>query len=110
MPLFAEDDRCADTRAAVTSHHCCIFCTTAAEILPHGHAASAVLIVNELRSESVQSVFLRIFGERFSIKRAASSKFHPVYQHPAIQIFQLKLLRQRGATSCAANPTTSLPS
>lgn len=54
---------------------------------------TTVLIVNELRSESVQSVFLRIFAEHFSIKKISSSKFHPVYQHPAIQVFQLKLLR-----------------
>lgn len=66
-----------------------------------------MLIVNELRSESVQSVFLRIFAEHFSIKKVSSSKFHPVYQHPAIQIFQLKLLRKCSGSGSAAQSSAS---
>jgi predicted nicotinamide N-methyase len=73
---------------------------------------TTVLIVNELRSDSVQSVFMQIFGEHYSIKRIAASKLHPLYQHPAIQVFQLKLRRQgsaKGGDAAEATPCPAQP-
>lgn len=50
----------------------------------------AVMIVNELRSESVHDEFMEAFGEHFSIRKVAHSHMHPVYQHPELHIFILK--------------------
>ena len=73
------------------------------------HCCRAVLIVNELRSDSVQSVFMQIFGEHYSIKRIAASKLHPLYQHPAIQVFQLKLRRQGSSKGTDGVETAPCP-
>ncbi|GMH33697.1 hypothetical protein BSKO_01531 [Bryopsis sp. KO-2023] len=51
---------------------------------------STVLVVNELRSESVQDEFMSAFGEHFTIRKVSHSQMHPTYQHPSVDILILK--------------------
>ena len=52
--------------------------------------ACAVLIANELRSDSVQSRFMEIFQAGFTIKKISHSKLNPDYRHPSIMLYILK--------------------
>ena len=52
--------------------------------------AHAVLIANELRSESVQSRFMETFQAGFIIKKVPHSKLNPDYRHPSILLYALK--------------------
>jgi len=58
-------------------------------------APYAVVVVNELRSESVHARFLELFGPHFAVRKVPRAKMDAVHQHPAIDIFLLKLRRQR---------------
>lgn len=51
---------------------------------------SAVLIANELRSESVQSRFMEVFKAGFTIKKIPHSKLNADYRHPSILLYSLK--------------------
>ena len=53
----------------------------------------AVVVVNELRSESVQSKFAEVMAEDFTYKKVAHSKMGSV-QHPLIDIYLFKLTRK----------------
>lgn len=55
----------------------------------------AVLIANELRSEAVQSRFLEVFSQTFSLKKVPQSKLAADHQHPSIQIYVLKRQKQK---------------
>ena len=50
----------------------------------------AVVVINELRSESVQSRFIEVMAEGFTHKRVAHSKMGSV-QHLLIDIYLFKL-------------------
>ncbi len=50
----------------------------------------AVLIANELRSESVQSRFMEVFQAGFNIKKVPHTKMDPAYRHPSILLYSLK--------------------
>ena len=50
----------------------------------------AVVVINELRSESVQSRFSEIMAEDFTQKRVAHSKMGSA-QHPLIDIYLFRL-------------------
>ena len=50
----------------------------------------AVLIANELRSESVQRRFMEVFQSAFAIKKIPLSKLHVDYRHPSILLYMLK--------------------
>ena len=50
----------------------------------------AVLIANELRSESVQSRFMEVFQAAFAVKKIPLSKLHVDYRHPSILLYMLK--------------------
>lgn len=50
----------------------------------------AVLIANELRSESVQSCFMETFQAGFIIKKIPHSKLNPEYRHPSISLYSLR--------------------
>jgi hypothetical protein len=50
-------------------------------------------VVNELRSHTVHTCFLEAFKPTHTIKQVSLSKMDDVYQHPNIQIFQLKKRR-----------------
>ena len=54
-----------------------------------------MVVVNELRSESVHARFLELFGPHFAVRKVPRAKMDAVHQHPAIDIFLLKLRRQR---------------
>ncbi len=51
---------------------------------------SAVIVVNELRSQAVHDCFTALFEQHFTIKRTPRSKMDPVHQHSAIDILILK--------------------
>lgn len=72
---------------------------------------STVLIVNELRSQTVHALFHEIFLTTFTIKTVPHAKMDPVYQHPAIEIFVLKRRKagRGGGGSGAAAPAAAAP-
>lgn len=74
--------------------HCCI-CFADCD-------ASAVVVVNELRSESVHSRFTALFEQHFTIKRTPRSKMDAVHQHSAIDIL---ILKRRKAVESSNNST-----
>lgn len=51
---------------------------------------SAVVVVNELRSQAVHDRFTALFEQHFTMKRTPRSKMDPVHQHSAIDILILK--------------------
>ncbi|KAL3140651.1 hypothetical protein ABBQ32_005217 [Trebouxia sp. C0010 RCD-2024] len=59
-------------------------------VLAVTHSKSTVIVVNELRSESVHSRFIALFEQHFTIKRTPRSKMDAVHQHSAIDILVLK--------------------
>jgi hypothetical protein len=59
----------------------------------------AVVIANELRSESVQQEFNAIFSSHFVIKRVPMAKLDAVHQHPAIQVLLLKRRKVKEETA-----------
>lgn len=65
----------------------------------------AVIVVNELRSESVHSRFILLFEQHFTIKRTPRSKMDAVHQHSAIDILILK--RRKDVASSSNNPCQS---
>lgn len=71
-------------------------------ILDVTHDRSTVLVVNERRSESVQSAFMQLFSETHSIKMVPHSKMDPVHQHPAIEIYVMKKRKQKGKANNGA--------
>ena len=60
------------------------------------------MVVNELRSESVHARFLQLFEPHFAVRKVPRGKMDPVHQHPAIDIFLMKLRRQRPSKQLAA--------
>jgi hypothetical protein len=54
-----------------------------------------VVVVNELRSETVHARFLELFEPHFAVRKVPRGKMDAVHQHPAIDIFLMKLRRQR---------------
>ncbi len=54
-----------------------------------------MVIANELRSEAVQSRFLEVFSQTYSLKKVPQSKLAPDHQHPSIQIYVLKRQKQK---------------
>lgn len=52
-----------------------------------------VLVVNELRSTSIDAEFHRTFGSVFNMKKLPSSSMDPLFRHPDIHIFVLKKKR-----------------
>ena len=54
---------------------------------------AAVLVVNELRSQTVHARFLEAFEPTHNIKIIPLSKMDETYQHPNIQIFHMKKRR-----------------
>ena len=52
--------------------------------------AHAVLIANELRSDSIQSRFMETFQAGFIMKKVPHSKLNPDYRHPSILLYTLK--------------------
>ncbi len=52
-----------------------------------------MVVINEHRSESVQSQFAKIMAEDFTHKKVAHSKMGSV-QHPLINIYLFKLIRK----------------
>ena len=73
------------------------FCRLTAASLP-----CTVVVVNELRSDSVHARFLELFGPHFVMRKVPRAKMDAVHQHPAIDIFLLKLRRQRPGSPAAA--------
>ncbi|KAK9904903.1 hypothetical protein WJX75_005147 [Coccomyxa subellipsoidea] len=55
---------------------------------------STVIIANELRSESVQSKFMQLFEEKFTIKKVPHSKLDPEHRHSSILLYILKRRKQ----------------
>ena len=53
---------------------------------------AAVVVINELRSETVQSEFLDLMRKSFSCKKVLHSRMGTV-QHPLIDIFLFKRLK-----------------
>ena len=71
-----------------------------------GHfGAAAVVVVNELRSESVHNRFTALFEQHFTIKKTLRSKMDPVHQHTAIDILILK--RRKAMLSGSATAAQS---
>ncbi|MEW5306988.1 MAG: hypothetical protein WDW36_009411 [Sanguina aurantia] len=66
---------------------------------------STVVVVNELRSESVHSRFMELFTATHTMKKVPHAKMDPQFQHPNIMIY---ILRKRkpagGAAGGAADP------
>ena len=73
------------------------------------HGASAVVVVNELRSESVHSHFTSLFQQHFTIKRTPRSKMDAVHQHSAIDILILKRRKGVEFSSNMTNQQTQPP-
>ena len=71
---------------------------------------SAVVVVNELRSESVHSRFTALFEQHFTIKRTPRSKMDSVHQHSAIDILILKRRKAVGSNSDVPAQSTEGPS
>lgn len=65
----------------------------------------AVVVVNELRSETVHSRFTELFEQHFTIKRMPRSKMDAVHQHRAIDILILK--RRKAVMSSSIMPVQS---
>lgn len=78
-----------------------------ATVLHVTNPRSLVLIVNEERSTSVTERFFELFGRHFAIRNMPRKVMDDVHQHPAIQIFQLKLLRKKTIVKPAAVSPTS---
>jgi predicted nicotinamide N-methyase len=57
-----------------------------------GKPTTKILICNEYRSESVHSVFLREFGERFVMKKIPAGKLASGYKHELIHLWKMKLV------------------
>eukprot|EP00798_Chlamydomonas_sp_ICE-L_P020772 gene20772-27596_t len=68
-------------------------------------AKSQVVVVNELRSHSVQNRFLELFSETHVIKKVAHSKMDETYQHENILVFTMK--RKRGAALASGEEHTA---
>ena len=60
---------------------------------------TAVVVVNELRSESVHNCFMATFEQYFTIKRTPRNKMDAVHQHSAIDILTLKRRKEHATTS-----------
>lgn len=54
----------------------------------------AVVVGNELRSESVAATFMEIFGGHFKIRKVLYQDLHNVYRNPSIHVYTLKRLRE----------------
>lgn len=50
----------------------------------------AVIIANELRSESVQAQFMKLFEESFTVKKVPHSKLDAEYRHSSIILYIMK--------------------
>ena len=50
----------------------------------------AVVIANELRSESVQARFMELFEESFTVKKVPHSKLDAEHRHSSIMLYILK--------------------
>ena len=61
----------------------------------------AVVVVNELRSQSVHARFLELFEPHFAVRKVPRGKMDAVHQHPAIDIFVMKLRRPRSTKQAA---------
>ena len=70
----------------------------------------AVIVVNELRSESVHSRFLALFEQHFTIKRTPRTKMDAVHQHSAIDILILKRRKDVASNCKAPAQSTATPS
>jgi hypothetical protein len=62
----------------------------------------AVLLVNELRSESVHAAFMRLFEGHFVVRKLSAKDMHPGYASAAIHMYHLR--RRREALARAIVP------
>lgn len=62
---------------------------------------TTVLVVNELRSHAVHARFMEAFQPTHTIKVIPHSKMDEVFQHPNIQIFQMKKKRKKTSETAA---------
>lgn len=64
------------------------------------------MVVNELRSESVQNRFMQLFTATHTMKKVPHAKMDPQFQHPNIMIYLLKKRKPSGVggASGAADP------
>jgi hypothetical protein len=67
----------------------------------------AVLVVNELRSDAVESRFMEAFGAEFVIRRVSKGRLDAEYSHPAIEVLLLK--RRRRAAGSVLTRLSCLP-
>ena len=61
------------------------------------HFRDAVLVCNELRSESVQAAFERLFSGHFSIRRVPRKDMHPEFSSEHIHLLVLRRRREAAA-------------
>jgi hypothetical protein len=54
----------------------------------------AVLICNELRSESVHGTFFHLFEGHFHVRRVGSKHLHPDFSSPYIHLYHLRRRKQ----------------
>jgi predicted nicotinamide N-methyase len=63
-------------------------------VLQMANKKTVVLIANEMRCQTVHSMFMDMFSEFFTVKKLPVSQLHSEYQHPMIHIYQCKLKRE----------------
>lgn len=59
----------------------------------------AVVIANELRSESVQSRFMELLEQAFTVKKVPHAKLDPAHRHSSILLYILKQRKLQAETS-----------
>lgn len=71
----------------------------------------AVLVANELRSDSVHSRFMEVFSKEFTLKKILHSKMDAKHQHHLIDIYVMKRRKQKpiseAATVTETNPESN---
>lgn len=64
-------------------------------VLQMANKKTVVLIANEMRCQTVHSMFMDLFSDFFIVKKLPVSQLHSEYQHPVIHIYQCKLKREK---------------
>ncbi|KAL6754414.1 putative methyltransferase-domain-containing protein [Haematococcus lacustris] len=77
-------------------------CIYSEAIIPHLHRTimdltterSTVVVVNELRSHTIQQAFIDTFNTTHVLKQVPQARLHEDYRHPLIQVFVCKKKRR----------------
>ncbi|KAJ9532782.1 hypothetical protein QJQ45_010908 [Haematococcus lacustris] len=86
----------------------------AAACIDHDPAFAVVVVVNELRSHTIQQAFIDTFNTTHVLKQVPQARLHEDYRHPLIQVFVCKKKRRaplpaQGAMVEAATDVLHMP-